>query len=242
MRAGLANGQRGWEDQADALLSLAQVLQRRDLTFEQQEAQLDLPNGLTLRPQFVRLQPRDNGSVSTTTTIEVNHPQLCAQGTFEYQHAVGRTLSDALKQGFTGWADLDLPVFMDALRDKLEDCTAMVTSEERWPRKRQIIFGPPARAIFRAAKEADLTHDFCPCCLLTNCFDAFTEQLHSDAFCGIRLFASRNDDGVAQSDCRINGIDWPAGAAALLKYVATWPGQGLEYRKQFVAVRNLPEG
>ena len=56
---------------------------------------------------------------------------------------------------------------------------------------------------------------------------------------GIRLFATRNAEGVTQADCRINGIDWPPGVAALLKYVATWPDRGLEYRKQFVAIRTL---
>ena len=49
----------------------------------------------------------------------------------------------------------------------------------------------------------------------------------------------RNAEGSAEADCRVNGVDWPAGKAALLKYVATWPERGFEYRKQFVAIRTL---
>jgi hypothetical protein len=242
IRASFSSAQRSWEDEADALVCLARVLRARRLAFEQHEARLDLPDGLTLRPQFVRLQPRDDESVSTVSTIEVNHPQLCPQGTFEYQHAIGRSISDSLELGFTGWADTDLPVFIDALRDELKDCTAVVTSQERWPRKRQIIFGPPVRAMRRPTQEeAPAAHDFCPCCLFTNCFDAFVQFLEGNSFCGVRLFASRDDEGATSADCRIDGVDWPAGAEALRKYAATWPGQGLEYRKQYVLIRNLPE-
>ena len=57
-----------------------------------------------------------------------------------------------------------------------------------------------------------------------------------------RLFASRDSESVAQADCRINGVDWAPGISALLKYVATWPNRGFEYRKQFVAICNLRPG
>ena len=60
----------------------------------------------------------------------------------------------------------------------------------------------------------------------------FTDHLHGDRFYGIRLFAARNSEGGAEADCRINGVDWAPGAAALLEYVATWPDRGFEYRKQ----------
>jgi len=81
VRSAFANGQHSWEEEADALVSLAKVLQARGVAFEQQEGQLDLANGLTLRAQFVSVQPRENGTVSTTSTIEINHPELCPQGT-----------------------------------------------------------------------------------------------------------------------------------------------------------------
>lgn len=244
VRGAFAQGQRAWEEAADVLVSLAKVLQARGVAFEQQKAQLDLANGLTLRPQFVRFQLRENGAVSTTSTIEINHPVLCPprdqQGTFEYQHAGGSTLCESLESGFKGWADMDLPVFMDALREQLEDCTAMEMNADGWTHKRQIILGPPVRAMLRAPKPGDEEHEFCPCCLLTQSFEAFREPIEGDGFCGVRLFASRDQDGLAQADCRINGVDWPQGAQALRQYVSTWPGEGLEYRKQYVAIRSLP--
>lgn len=230
MHSTAANGERVWLEQADAVYCLAKVLQRRGVAFEKhpRQEQLDLPNGLSLRPQFATVRLQED-SVSTSTTIEVNHPELCPQGTFEYQHAWATTVNESLESGFNDWAGTDLPVFMDALRGTLEQCTALEH------RQRQIILGPPfwARA---AAPSPAVDHEFCPCCLLTRSLEAFREPLEGQAFCGVRLFALRHPQGAPQADCRINGVDWPLGAQALRQYVATWPGEGLEYRKQFVAI------
>jgi hypothetical protein len=117
---------------------------------EQLEGQLDLANGLTLRPQLVSLKVRETDSVSTVSTIEVNHAELCPQGTFEHQHAIGSTLSESLETGFNGWADIDLPVFMDALRVKLEQSTAM--DNERGTTSASSSSGPRA---YDAARLAD---------------------------------------------------------------------------------------
>jgi hypothetical protein len=248
VRATLSSEEGSRQEEADLLAVLASVLEPRGVKFVRVQNGLALENGLLLRPQFVQVHPGDDAGVCTTSTIEVNHPLLCAAGTFEYQHAIGSTLRDALEQGFVGWADTDLPVFMDALRVKLEECTGLELEEGEGagttstPRKRQIILGPPLHAVARAASEPDPEHEFCPCCLLTNCLEAFQEPIEGDDFCGLRLFASRDANGVAQADCRINGVDWPAGVTALLKYVATWPERGFEYRKQFVAIRTLPVG
>jgi hypothetical protein len=35
---------------------------------------------------------------------------------------------------------------------------------------------------------------------------------------GIRFYAYRADDGGTKADCRINGLDWPEGIAALQEY------------------------
>jgi len=243
-RVAFSNAQRSWEEEADSLATLASVLESRGMPFARKDGRLEFDNGLVVRPQFVELQPRDNGSVRTVTTIEVNHRSLCPFGTFEYQHSIASSVEDALKKGFAGWADTDLPVFMDALRLKAEICTEMIATvpaRASFPeRKRQVIFGPPLHGASKEVFEAGQAHDFCPCCLMTNCLEAFKDQLHGDDFYSIRLFASRDMEGVAQADCRINGVDWAPGKAALLKYVATWPDRGLEYRKQLVAIRDLP--
>ena len=44
-------------------------------------------------------------------------------------------------------------------------------------------------------------------------------------------------DGQMQADFRVNGIDYPAGAAALVRYAQSWPDRGLEYRKQYVCIQ-----
>jgi Family of unknown function (DUF6348) len=102
-----------------------------------------------------------------------------------------------------------------------------------------MVLGPTVHMATKDATHTSGPHDFCPCCLLTSSFGAFTQQLEADRFFGIRLFATRDQDGVIQADCRIDGVDWPSGAEALSKYVATWPDRRLEYRKQFVAFRTL---
>ena len=79
----------------------------------------------------------------------------------------------------------------------------------------------------------------CPLCLSLT---AFRDHLQANEFCGIRLFASRDANGEAVADCRINGVDWAPGQAELLKYVATWPDRGFEYRKQYVAICLPPRG
>src|SRR5262249_9328088 len=159
--------------------------------------------------------------------VEVNHSTLCPQGTFEYQHAIGSDTNASLQRGFEGWSNVDLPVFVDALRDELVKCTSaqmdLPATATMPARKRRIVFGPPVRAVARDAQEGAEEHDFCPCCLLTKSFDAFKEHVEGNTFCGVRLYASRDANGVAEADCRINGVDWPAGVSALLKYVATWP-------------------
>jgi len=213
-RVAFAGPERTWEDQADALDSLASVLQSRGMKLERMQERLELENGLILRPQIVGVQPRDDGAVRTATTIEVNHPVLCPAGTFEYQHSIGSTVGDSFEKGFASWADTDLPVFADALRQQLKDCTALLldspASAAATPGRRQIILGPPLHVVARQAQDSGGAHDFCPCCLLTNCFEAFRAFMERDTFCGVRLFAARSD-GEPQADCRINGVDWAPG-------------------------------
>jgi hypothetical protein len=247
VRVAFSNGERSWSEKADSLGALAAVLEGRGIGFRRGDGHLELENGLIARPQFVHLQPRDDGSVQTATTLEINHPTLCPGGTFEYQHSLGSTAGDSMNKGFVGWVDVDLPVFMDALRDKFETCSAMLwdapASGSSAARKRQAILGPPVHCVTKQVDEAGGAHNFCPCCLLTNCFEAFADQMQGDEFYGIRLYAMRNVDGHAEADCRVNGVEWSAGKEALLKYVATWPDRGFEYRKQFVAIRSLePSG
>jgi hypothetical protein len=255
LRVGFSNAERNWEEEVHVAKILAQLLQNENVTFELQGDVLKFEHGLVVRPQIVEFQPRDDGAVRTVTTVEVNHPQLCPSGLFEYQHAVGQTPELSLQTGFQNWFQLDLPVFQDALRAEGRDLMRMKMEFPSVPNaQREVIFGPASHLLLNKPAAAEATpgndeqdedepadeHDFCPCCLFTNCLDSFQEQLSADAFYGIRLFASRDVSGKPSADCRINGVDWPAGQEALLKYAAGWPARGWELRKQFVAIRTVP--
>jgi Family of unknown function (DUF6348) len=196
-----------------------------------------------LQPQIVELKPLDRGGVQTVTTVDVRHEKLVPAGVFEYQHSTGDNLKDAVSKGFDAWASLDLAVFADALKAKPETCTTLEYSFPAKPplgeRRRRVVLGPTAHAAAWPAVAENEEHPFCPCCLLTNSFEPFRALIENDSsFYGIRLFASRDQDGKAQADCRVNGEDWGAGAAALAEYVKKWPNRGFEYRKQYIAIQS----
>ena len=69
---------------------------------------------------------------------------------------------------------------------------------------------------------------------------AFKDELETDAFVAIRLFAARDENGTPQADCRVNGRDHEAGMEALREYARTWPPAGIELRKQYVVLRTIP--
>ena len=239
-----AKGGRTWTEDGDTLTSLATAIKAQRLKYKRGESHLELDNELVVRPQIVIVQPQDDGSVETTTTIEINHPQLCPNGTFEYQHSLGESVEDSLQKGFASWVDTDLLVFAEAAGEKMEICPTlqfdMPADGSSASNRRQVVLGPPLHATTQdPPNNTDDGHGFCPCCLFTNTKDAFQDQLRGSEFHGIRLFAARDATGIAQADCRINGLDWAPGAAALLKYVATWPDRGFEYRKQFVVIRTI---
>ncbi len=245
-----SKGDRNWDEQVDTVDALARSLEARDIPFERSREWLTIEGGLIVRPQFVQVLPRDDNSVQSTTTIEINHDELCPGGTFEYQHATGDTVDESLDSGFSTWADTDLPVLREALSGQFERCMVMSMSYDKKAsipaRTRQLILGPPTHAAAKpkqaskSRKAAADDHDFCPCCLLTRNLDAFSELVQGNEFFALRLFAMRNTRGGAEADCRVNGVDWPAGTEALIEYVATWPGRGFEFRKQYVAIRTVP--
>jgi hypothetical protein len=238
-----SDDERTWQEEVDATRILAEVLKAGGVKARAGEERVELEHELILRPQIVELQPRDDGSVRTATTIEINHPDLCPDGLFEYQHAIGGTFGESLQRGFENWLQLDLPVFIEPFRSKKKQLSSLVleypAKQSGTAVKRQVILGPVSHRASREVQDADEEHSFCPCCLFTNCMNAFQEQLETDRFYGIRLYAFRNSEGAAEADCRINGVDWQAGTQALLKYVESWPDRGMEIRKQFVAIRTV---
>ena len=243
LRAAFSNSERTWEESADLSTCLADTLIGLGHAPSVKGHSLEL-EGFTLQPQIVSFQPIHPSGVQTATTIEVAHPTL-GRGILEYQHSTGDNLAESLSKGFKGWADLDLPVFLDALHPQPAVCTFLEmslppTAQRPSTLHRRVVLGPPLHIGQEAATGVDHDpHPFCPCCFYTNSHEAFKGLLESDGFYGIRLFALRRADGRVQADCRVNGEDWPAGIEPLVRYATSWPQRGFEVRKQYVCMQTV---
>lgn len=232
---------------ANALLPLLQqVLLGRDIACILDGDELVLDSGLRLSPHPVGAEPRDNGGWQTSTVIEARHPQLFAEGLFEYQHAAGDSQQEAALSGFENWVRVDLATLQAAIgaddAPGLQMLTLRYGAEETGtPLARAVVLGPLAHYRTEPADDATACseddHGSCPCCLFTQSLDAFNDLLKTRQFLGIRLFASRDAHGQCEADCRVNGHDFPAALPLLRAYAARWPQAGLEFRKQYVVVR-----
>jgi hypothetical protein len=252
-RVGFANAQRSWEESFDCAQLVNEVLTARGMAVDRHKTWLVLPDsGFVLQPLLVELKPLEGGGVNVCTTVEASHPMLAPHGVFEFQHAAGKTTQDAIRKGFDQWAQTDLVVLLDALKPTPATCTILQMDlperEGRPAKRRRAILGPvahyrqhpPAAAAAAPAGADEQEHDFCPCCLLTHTYQAYQPLLEADGFYGIRFFAMRNEEGEPMADCRVNGEDHEAGAAALRDYVRTWPQAGVEFRKQYVVLQDRP--
>lgn len=239
-KIGVANGQKTWEEKVDLVISLSGVLQSQKIEHKTREGWLELESGFTLQPQIVSIEPLENGSVQSTTTIEVGHQKLIPHGLYEYQHATGDNPIDAVSQGFRYWIDTDLIVLLDSLNKELIHCNPLKKTfhdPKLGAYERRIVLGPTAHFVTNTADLENNEHPFCPCCLFMNSAEAFGRHLESKEFFGVRLFGMREDDGSIDADCRINGEDFAPGREALIKYVKTWPDRGFEFRKQYVCIQ-----
>lgn len=206
-------------------------------------------SGLVFQPRLVEAQPLEGRGIRTVTTIEISHPDLALEGVFEYQHATGDNVNDSIKKGLEQWVRLDLPVLLDASRQRAETCVALEKSfpaEDGAPdRIRRVLLGPVEdfAATLWPVTDADIGSadhpPSCSCCLFTHTMDAFESLVESDKFYAIRLYAGRDPAGAPLVDSRVNGHHWEEGAEALREYVKTWPQRGVEFRKQYVVVQTL---
>ena len=244
---------------------LAHTLAELGIETQEQSERLLLDDGLQLAPHMVDMAAQSNGSWRTSTVIEVYHP-LIEDVLFEYQHSAGASQLAALHEGFNTWARMDLVTLRDAVQPELERPSlglgyADEATGEAY--QRQVVLGPTghyqqqppeekkacpihAGSEDESAEEETETeaeeseHDFCPCCLFTNSMQAFADLLKSREFLGVRLYAARDAQGEVSADCRVNGHDFPAALPYLQAYAQSWPQAGLEFRKQYVIIRNQP--
>jgi hypothetical protein len=241
-----SNGNRSWTERFDVVTEAAAALRSRGYAIIAHEKWLEHgDSGFTIQPLFHGMQLLDDGGVHTMTTLQVNHPTLIPGGAFEYQHATGDTVTESLAKGFDQWVQADFVTLLDALLAEPEHCTTM---EMTFPGKdgkpeliRRAVLGPCTHYASNP-HDASQEHPFCPCCLVTNSFEAFRELIEADAFYGLRLLAMRNQDGTPGADCRVNGDDWERGEQALRNYVGTWPQAEFELRKQYVVLQTVAQG
>ena len=251
--------EKSWTESFNLLDLLASTLTKKGHSVQSKESWLVHENsGFILIPQIVELQPLDEGGVRTTSTIQTNQDALMPNGVFEYQHSTGDHVEDSFRKGFEQWVETDFVALLEALKPKPEICTSL---EYKFPPKtgmpaqcRRVILGPVTHIIQNPKARAEQQvpeapgrtqedhcedHEFCPCCLLTNSFEAFRELIEDRGVYCIRLFAMRDANGDPQADCRVNGNDWDKGTEALLRYVSTWPEAGFEMRKQYVVMQTM---
>jgi len=244
----LSNREQSWTEHFDVVNEAAAAFKSRSHAVTAHKTWLEHgDSGFLIQPQLAELQLLEGGGVRTVTTMQVNHPTLIPAGVFEYQHSTGDTVVRSLTNGFDQWVQTDFVTLLDALRVKPQSCTMM---EMTFPAKdgepervRRAVLGPVTHMAQTPPNAAAEGHPpFCPCCLLTNSFEAFRDLIEGDAFYGLRLFALRDGDGNPDADCRVNGDNWDKGAQALRAYASTWPAAGYEFRKQYVVLQTVERG
>jgi hypothetical protein len=244
LRVGFSNGTKSWEETANVMTCMSNVLVPAGYACTVHKSWIELSSGFIIQPRFVSFQPLEKGGARTVTTIEVTHPAGVPVGVFEFQHSTGDSVENSIIKGFEAWTQSDLPVFIDALRHKPEQCTylqiAPSSASSTFPAKRRVVLGPVAHLVTGPSDNKEDAHPFCPCCLFTKTGPIWKEKISASAFYGVRLFAMRGPDGTPGADCRINGEDWDAGKAALVEYVNSWPDRGVEFRKQYIILQNQP--
>jgi len=226
---------------AGLTLTLSEILTAEAIKLTWQDNYLALEDGLMLAVERVETVALAEDKFRTCTRIYASHASYIPQGLSEYQHAMGATESEAVHEGLRTWAKMDLLVLQDAIREQPLNCTVieMNTSAESEEDKnfRQVILGPVAHLASMPAPKKKEEHPFCPCCLFTESMPAFHDLLQTSDFIGIRLFASRDNEGKLAADCRVNGEDFLPAVEHLKQYAEKWPERGLEFRKQYVVIK-----
>jgi hypothetical protein len=225
---------------------LAEAMHAERCTFRLENGELILENGLAIAVEYLESQAIEGGMRTSSRTI-CRHPEYFPDAICEFQHASGVTEEESLLRGCRTWIQTDLTTLKDAIEDVVEAClVAEMTfpfEDREGEFKRKIFMGPYIHSVANPEVEAEACesqcHDFCPCCLFTQSYEAFTPQLQSQQFFGLRLYTARYEDGTVVADCRVNGEDYPLGVEYLLRYAESWPQRGAETRKQYVAIRTL---
>jgi hypothetical protein len=226
---------------------------------------LRLDNGFWFLPQWVSSEVRD-GSISTETTVEINHLTFIPNGFFDYQQVdVANSIAASFLTGLNQWVQVcAIPLCDSLLADPKNTNYAIMEfpnsahvvmtgsgfSSEK-TRLRRVIFGPvvyfmtrPDGGIQKSSipfqSNDDEHNEYCPCCLLNRLSNIFMPFLNSDDYTIIQLRAFRDLDGDITAACYVNGKKFDRGRYALIEDIKTWPPRGAESRKNLFIVQNAP--
>jgi hypothetical protein len=228
-----SNGQRTWQEPMNLLVTLERLLTERGRRVRVEgSVVLDLESQISLLPLLQTMQPGQSGT-RTSTTIEIKHPARILSPIFEYQHSAGPNLEQSLMAGFRQWYDSDFITLLDAVRSRALDCMELATDERR------VTLGPLILGRQIDLPQDNSQHPLCPCCMFTKTSSCWQALLASPGFCGLRLYAARDQHGRPIADCRLNGEDYPPGKKALVEYASTWKSAGVESHKQYVVIQDL---
>ncbi len=236
---------RSWTENYNMVHLAAKPLEKRSHQLQRHDSWLTLEaSGYILQPRLVEVIPQDDGSVQTLTTIEATHPTLLPVPVFEFQHSLGSSVEESVTRGFEQWATVDLPVFLELPLSEPKLCMEFMqelnTPDSTEKRTRRLLLGPLQYDQVETETVPIGEHPAsCPCCLLFKNLESFAPLLESNDFIALRLYALRSETGQALADCRINGVPWQPGKEALTQFVASWPGSGFMYRRQYVIAHTV---
>ena len=196
----------------------------------------------------------DNGLVHIALLTDARHDSAFPDGLYEFQHGSGSSVPEAIQDGYSQWAQLDIPVICDVsgrspAASMIMDITLPATQESP-ERQRRIILGPTGHFTEDGSHENEAKcekdacgeeHPFCSCCLVTNSMEAFQPLVEAEGTLGVRLFASRDQQGQTLADVRVNADSFEPCVTALRAYAETWPQHGFELRKQYVVFTDAPK-
>jgi hypothetical protein len=82
--AAFTNGTRTWEEVADVLACMSEVLKTGSQSHTSGNSWIELEDGFVVQPRLLSFKPLPDEGVQTVTTVEVSNPAGIPEGVFEF--------------------------------------------------------------------------------------------------------------------------------------------------------------